>query len=337
MQRLCVSLPVLYPPHTVRITATLAACPGATEGLLLPLAYLKVFSYIEAVARAGSVRKAAETLFITPSALDRRVQELEATLGAELFERHARGMRLTAAGELFLHHVRMQRTDFERMQAEIEHLRGLRRGAVAIAASQALGFTVLPDLIDGFQRSHPGIAFKVRIGERQGVVGALRAFEADLGLVYNPEPSADLATLMQVDQRLCAVMAAGHPLTRRQSVTMRDCLQYPLAMPDVGLGSRAILDAFLNRSSMRPRIVIESNSFEMLRNFVRLNDAVSFQIQIGAPVSRAREGVTALPIDERGFSARPVAVVQLKGRHLSQPALRFFAALRERIRPRPTR
>jgi DNA-binding transcriptional LysR family regulator len=299
----------------------------------MALAYLRVFSYVEAIARAGSVRKAAETLFITPSALDRRIQELEATLGAGLFERHARGMRLTAAGELFLLHVRTQRADFERVQAEIEHLRGLRRGTVALAASQALGFTVLPDLVDGFRRSHPGIGFKVRIAERQGVVAALRAFEADLGLVYNPQRSSDLATLMQVEQQLCAVMAVDHPLAAREAVTMRDCLQYPLAMPDAGLGSRATLDAFFNRSSLTPRIVIESNSFEMLRNFVRCNDAVSFQIQIGAPLLREREGVTARPIDERSFPVRPLTVAQLKGRHLPQPALRFIEALRERLRP----
>ena len=88
----------------------------------MQLQYLRVFAYIDAVARAGSIRKAAEALFITPSALDRRVQDLEQELGAELFERHARGMRLTAAGELFLHHVRAQRADFERIHAEIEHL-----------------------------------------------------------------------------------------------------------------------------------------------------------------------------------------------------------------------
>src|ERR1700716_1981465 len=71
----------------------------------MPLPYLRIFHYIDEIARAGSVRKAAESLFITPSALDRRLQDLEQELDAELFERHARGMRLTAAGELFLHHI----------------------------------------------------------------------------------------------------------------------------------------------------------------------------------------------------------------------------------------
>ena len=295
----------------------------------MSLQYLRVFAYIDEVARAGSIRKAAEALFITPSALDRRVQDLEKELGTELFERHARGMRLTAAGELFLHHVRAQRADFERIHGEIEHLKGLRRGTVAIAASQALAFSVLPELLNRFRRANPGISFKVRICDRQAVVAALRSFDADLGVVYNVQPSADLTTLFQVEQRLCAVMTAKHPLAAQETVKMRDCLQYPLAMPDNSLGGRALLEGFFARSSLKPTVVLESNSFEMLRNYVRSNDAVSFQIQVGTPLARAQDGVTARLIEERAFPRQPLTVAQLKGRHLPQPALRFLTALRE--------
>ena len=298
-------------------------------GQTVSLQYLRVFAYIDEVARSGSIRKAAEKLFISASALDRRVQDMEAEIGTPLFERHARGMRLTAAGELFLHHVRAQRADFERIHGEIEHLKGMRRGTVAIAASQALAYSVLPELLNRLHRLNPGINFKVRICDRQAVVMALRAFEADLGLVYSVEPASDLAILMEVEQRLCAVMAADHPLASREVVRMRDCLQYPLAMPDSNLGARALLEAFFARSSLKPNMVLESNSFEMLRNFVRTNDAVSFQIQVGTPLQRNQDGVTARVIEERSFRREPLTVAQLKGRHLPQLALRFLASLRE--------
>ena len=295
----------------------------------MSLQYLRVFSYIDAVARAGSIRKAAEGLFITPSALDRRIQDLEAELGTALFERHARGMRLTAAGELFVHHVRSQRAEFDRIHGEIEHLKGLRRGTVSIAASQALAYSVLPELVNRFRRTNPGINFKVRIGDRQAVVAALRSFEADLGVVYNVQPTADLTALWQAEQRLCAVMATRHPLAEQETVKMRDCLKYPLAMPDTSLGGRALLEDFFARSSLKPNVVLESNSFEMLRNYVRSGDGVSFQIQVGTPLSRNQDGVTARVIEERAFPRQPLTVAQLKGRHLPQVAERFLAMLRE--------
>src|ERR1700741_3142307 len=106
-----------------------------------PLRFLR---YVDEVARAGSIRKAAEQLHVTASAVNRRVMELEEELGAPLFERRPRGVRLTAAGELFVRYAREQATDLERVKSQIEDLKGLRRGTVRIACSQPLAHEFLP-------------------------------------------------------------------------------------------------------------------------------------------------------------------------------------------------
>lgn len=293
----------------------------------MSLSYLRVFRHIDEVARRGSVRKAAEALFLTPSALDRRIQDLEAELGTALFERHARGMRLTAAGEIFLHHARAQRADFERVRAEIEQLKGLQRGTVSIVASQAMVHTVLPDVIHRFGRQHPGVAFAVTVADHAAVILALREFQADLGLVYNVPVAADIAPLMQVDQPLCAVMAHDHPLARQSTVKMSECLRYPTALPDPTLGGRMLLDTFFARSSLKPRIVLESNSFEMLRNYVRHGDAITFQMALGT-TEAMRDGTLARPIVDPGLAHSQLVVAQLKGRPLPLPAMRFAQVLR---------
>ncbi|MEC5384349.1 LysR family transcriptional regulator [Uliginosibacterium sp. H3] len=295
------------------------------------LQYLRIFSYIDAIARSGSIRKAAESLYITASALDRRLQDLEEDMGAELFERHARGMRPTAAGELFLQHARAQQADFDRLRGDIAQLKGMHRGKVSIAASQALVFSVFPEVIAKFRMANPGISFSVLICDHNSVLRSLREFEADLGLVYNVQPSADITPMLEVEQRLCAVMAADHPLAQAGSLRMRDCLNYPLALPDASLGGRVLLDSFFARSSLAPNVVLESNSFEMLRNFVRGTDAISFQIQVGAALGREQDGVTARAIEDRGLASRALTLAQLKGRHLPMPAMRFAEALREAL------
>src|SRR5499427_8222869 len=99
--------------------------------------HLRLLQYVDEVARAGSIRKAAERLNVTASAVNRRIMDLEEELDAELFERRPRGVRLTAAGEVFVHYLRGQDADVERMKSQIEELRGLRRGTVRIACSQA--------------------------------------------------------------------------------------------------------------------------------------------------------------------------------------------------------
>jgi len=71
------------------------------------------FAYFEAVAQHGSMRKAAGTLNVASSALNRQILDLEANLGVHLFERLPRGVRLTSAGEMLLGHVRRMARDFE--------------------------------------------------------------------------------------------------------------------------------------------------------------------------------------------------------------------------------
>ncbi len=70
--------------------------------------HLRSFASIAEVARSGSIRRAAERLNLTPSALTRRIQDIEHELGATLFERLPQGMRLNAAGELTARHIRDQ-------------------------------------------------------------------------------------------------------------------------------------------------------------------------------------------------------------------------------------
>ena len=68
--------------------------------------------FIDAVARAGSIRRAADELAITSTALNRRILSLEEELGSPIFERMARGVRLNTAGEIFIHHIRNQLSDY---------------------------------------------------------------------------------------------------------------------------------------------------------------------------------------------------------------------------------
>src|SRR4029077_518885 len=89
-------------------------------------------SYFLEAARLGSIRRAAEVLYVAPSAVSRQIALLEQNFGASLFERHAAGVRLTAAGKAFALQAHATVRDFERLQSEIDDLQQLRRGVVRI-------------------------------------------------------------------------------------------------------------------------------------------------------------------------------------------------------------
>ncbi|ARU06225.1 hypothetical protein CCO03_17455 [Comamonas serinivorans] len=282
--------------------------------------HLRFLHYLEAVARCGSIRAAAETLHVASSAVNRRIQDLEAELGTPLFERLPRGVRLTAAGELFLGYARRRQADLDHVRSQIEDLRGLRRGHITVAASQALAPTFLPQAIHAFQTSRPGIAFDVKVLDRDSAVRAVADFEADLGLIFNPPDLRGLAVLAQARQRTCAVVAPDHPLAGRTSVRLKDCLKYPVALPDRSLSGRSVLEDLFQQSSASPQAPLVSNSYEMMRGFAREAGGVSFQIEIGAGPAA---GTVAIPIDERGLPTGRLVLVALRDRALPMAAAAF--------------
>ncbi|MBS62659.1 LysR family transcriptional regulator [Salinisphaera sp.] len=285
--------------------------------------HFRYFRYMDAVVRAGSIRRAAEQLYITPSALDRRIHDLEKDLGTPLFERHARGMRLLAAGEIFLGYVRRHLADLDRMQSEIESLKGLKRGHVEIVASQAVAVSFLSQQVRTFQQNHPGVTFNVRITDRGEAMRALTAFEADLALVISPLRTAELLPLIVVAQPVMAMMDIDHPLAAAQSLRFGDCLSYPLVLPRATLATRALIDAVLNARSVPATIAVETDSFEMMRGLIAHTANIGFQVAIGTPDAQTDPRVVARPIDERDISAAPMVCAQLKGRSLSVAAARF--------------
>src|SRR5271156_6859491 len=200
--------------------------------------HLRILTYVDEVARSGSIRKAAGRLNVTASAVNRRIADLESELGAQLFERRPRGVRLTAAGEVFLHYLRGQRGEVERMKSQIEDLKGLRRGTVRIACSQALALDFLPRQIAEFRRRHPLVSFELKVVDHEWAMAALAAYEVDLVAVFRPPYTANFQPMMTLDQQLVAVMAKSHPLASRKKLRLRDCAAYPVALPERSIGGR---------------------------------------------------------------------------------------------------
>lgn len=288
--------------------------------------HLKTLAYISDVARSGSVRRSADRLNVTPSALTRKIQDFEQEIGTPVFERLPQGMRLNAAGELLVRHIRAQTADFERLQSQIADLSGLRRGHVTIASSQAFVDQVLPLEIATYRKQFPYVTFAVEVRDHAQGVASLAAFETELALLLAPPPASDMRVLLSGRQPLCAMMRADHPLAEGQgSVRLRDCFRHPVAMPDNSLAVRHLLDAALARKPQQIDMRLESGSIEFLRNYVLAEHLLSFQIAVGIPPSAP--GLLARPIDPRDITPVEVVLGQSRGRTLTVAAAKFVDQL----------
>ncbi|MEM5585644.1 MULTISPECIES: LysR family transcriptional regulator [unclassified Roseibium] len=284
--------------------------------------HLQTLKLIDAVTKAGSIRKAAEDMNITSSALNRRILGFEEEFGAPIFERLHGGVRLNPAGELLIQHIRRQVADMDRVRSQVADLSGLRRGHVSIACSQAIQPYFMPAQIAAYRAEHPGVSFSVHVRDRDAAEQDLRAFESDLALVFEPAHLGDFDVLLSVEQPVYAVMARDHPLAAKERLRLRDCLGHPHVVPPKRIGIRYLLDLAVANMSQKMEPIAEADSFEFMRHYVQQEAAVGFQFPIGLNIF-GDDRLTFRPLAREDVPYGNLTLMQMRGRTLSVASARF--------------
>lgn len=257
---------------------------------------------LDAVARAGSIRKAADGLHIASTALNRRIHEIEDRLGTPLFERLPRGVRLTAAGEVLVATARRGLSDIKAATSQIEQLRGLMRGTVRLGCAESVASDLVPRCIALYHARHPGVQFQVVTQVTASLVSQLLRDEVDLILAHGPPPTDDLRVLRAVVQPLCAMMHPDHPLAQHSSVRLIDCQPFPLALGDSSFSTRRLIDTLATRLRIRLQVALESSTVQSIKEFSRHSRAISFQYQIGTQREVRSGDLVAVPLSDKSLN-----------------------------------
>lgn len=298
---------------------------------LAQLVQPRAFRYVEAVSRLGSIRRAAESLNIASSAVNRMILELERALGAKLFERLPRGVRLTSAGEYLLLHIRRSITDFDAARGQIDGLKGVQRGHVAIAAVEAAIEPFLARVVAGFHLNHRRVSYRVWIDGSVEVANAVSQEQVDLGLTLNAAASSRLLTLCTAPYFLHAFVSRGHPLAKHSALRLTDCIGHPVAMGDETLGGRQRLERAFDQSLLDFRPFLASNSIALMMQSGRHTDAICFQA-LPTPRRRVVGKMVAVPLADRDIAQVELALIANRRRALSTAAATFAAELARAIR-----
>lgn len=259
----------------------------------------RMLRYLDEVARAGSIRKAADRLNVASSAINRQILALEAELGTPIFERLRKRLRLTATGELLIGHVRQTLREHERVRARIEDLRGLRHGRITVATMSGLAGSILPRIIAAFCARHPQVQIVVTVLPVADIVSALSNGEVDLGLGFDLPSDPALRTVAGFECKLGAVVGPKHPLAARGSVTLSVCLGYPIILAQTGLTLRRALDNAFARSTIRVTPVLETNAIELIKRASALDLGIGFLNIVDVAEERRRGEIAFIPLTDR--------------------------------------
>jgi DNA-binding transcriptional LysR family regulator len=283
--------------------------------------------YFREVTARGSIKQAAESLRIAPSAISRQIQGLEDELSAKLFERGARGMSLTDAGRLLYRYAQDNQTQLDRIRSQVEEFDSLQRGHVRIATVEGLLASFLLDFIVDLAREHPGISTSVTAVGSRDVADMISRHEADLGLVFGRAPRRDLIELARMRQSLCLIVSPHHHLTDKDYCTVKDLTGLRVVLPDPSFGIRQEIDRVCAQANVRLELCNETNSLAFARAIVSQTGLGTFLPREAAMPELVAGTLVAIPLQDKRLEATQVTLVQLASRSTSSSSTRIAQRL----------
>lgn len=267
---------------------------------------LRVF---RAVAEHLSFRKAGEQLYLTQPAVTLQIKALEEELGVSVFERSARGVRLTPAGEVLLDYATRMGQMAEQAESAVAATRGALSGELVIGASTTIAQYVLPRYLAAFARQFPGVKLQMFSQNTDHICEGVASGDYMLGFIEGPARRQDLKVEPWFEDELLVVVPRSHEWAELGSVSPQRLTSEPLVMRERGSGSRHVVELGLHHAGLRMtelRIAMELDSTEAILSCVEAGLGV---------------GIVSKWAVAKRSSSRTLAALRLEG----EPIRRLFS------------
>ncbi|MGP0012771.1 MULTISPECIES: LysR family transcriptional regulator [Pseudomonas] len=295
---------------------------------------LKQIEYALAVAEEGSFTRAAERCHVVQSALSHQIARLEEDLGASLFERSSRKVRLTAAGEAFVRSARPALEATRRIVAEVAAASGEVRGSLSIGKISSLTEVDLVGLLARFHGLYPQVDIHLNMSKSESLMLDVHERRLDLAFIglWPGQKIEGLAQRLLAEEELVAVLPLGHPLTRFERLPLAELENQPLVDFQAGTAGRRQTDEAFAAAGLRHRVQFEAGNVMLVGEFVRRGLALGL---VPKKIAEGFEGVMTLPVSDA-----PSRHLYAVWSHTPTPAAAAFLLLLEQalaLQPRVMR
>jgi DNA-binding transcriptional LysR family regulator len=222
------------------------------------------------VARLGSMRAASRSLHLGQPALSARIATLEDELGARVFERSKRGVRLTSAGRALLPHAERVLESVAAGRTAVSQVEQGDEGELVIAAASAINASLVPELVARFRRFHPGVHLYVHTGSAERVAEQVAFGTAQLGLVREDGDPHDprLRSTPLYGEQLLLTAHPDHPFVAQAPIRLARLADATLILFDRASGDDELVRTMLREAAVTPYGVIEVDSVDTARRLV---------------------------------------------------------------------
>ena len=223
---------------------------------------LELYRVFKEVAEAGNITAAAQTLFISQSAVSQSIKQLEAELQTRLFARNSRGVTLTADGRMLYEYVRSAMGLLETGEEKLSQSRDLQMGHLTIGASDTVTSQFLLPYLDRFHRQYPAIHIQIISGRSHKVLGLLQSGKVDIAFASTPQEGASLETFPCLATHSIFVAGAEYPCDFDHVYTLEEIARFPLILLERKASSRLYLEKYFlqNGRKLNPEIELGARS-----------------------------------------------------------------------------
>ncbi|WP_010511232.1 MULTISPECIES: LysR family transcriptional regulator [Komagataeibacter] len=249
-----------------------------------------------AVVREGGFSQAAKAVLSTQSTVSKAVKRLEDELDLVLIDRAAPGITLTDAGDVVLRRAQTILAERDDLLVELRELRGLKHGELRLGLPPIGSDTLFAPTFVAFRDRYPGI--RIQLIERgcQDLMDLLRAGEIDLAGLLLPFPD-EFSWQDVCVEPVVAVVAAGHPLTARKSVSIAAFADSPFLLFETGFSLNQIVLAACRRSGFTPKVTARSTQVEFLFDLIAAGLGIGFLPRMMVE-TRQHDGIRAVALDD---------------------------------------
>lgn len=291
---------------------------------------LRQLEYFVAVAEELSFTKAARRLRLVQSGVSTAIRALEREVGAPLFERDSRHVRLSDAGAAMLPSARAALAAVQSAHDAVQAGRGELRGSIVFGSMLSTPGIDVPAILGRFHRDHPAVRIRLTYSPRgsDGHVRSLLDGSLDLALASFPrKPPAGLHVEVLTDERLRLVCGPGHPLAEVPEVRPADLAEHTFADFAEGWGTRGVVDLAFDRLGLTRSIPLETPDYATTVALARQGHVVAF---LPESVARAEPDLIIVPVRGESLSWN-VGLASSATKPVSRATRVLMAAIRDAV------
>lgn len=285
------------------------------------LTFSRFSRYFAEVARQGSLRKAAETLNVSASAIDRQILLAEEALDIVLFERLPTGLRLTVAGEMLLSNIKQWGREYNKTLQQFDELKSLRRGHVSIGLINALTDGPFITSLSKFSNIFPDLTLELTIVDSELIPQLVQSLEVDFGLLLDPVTGTGMDIRPLAKFPIGVAMPLDHPLANEKELSFGQIVGYRHIVPDAPLTTHKDIGNLYIRHHAQDAIYIVSNSIRAMRSLIRHNVGIGLMGWLDAMPDVIAGKLAFVPLRDRYIKPITLALCVAPQRQLSKAAL----------------